>query len=172
VKRKRIVPVVAALPGKSRPNAWAPSPLATVTTALREVEPPGPTHARLNVLSAAVSAPVLAEPEVGLVPLHAPLASQEVASTADHVNDDDPPLGTEVGLADSVTVGAEVGGGDGPGVGLGVGVGVGAGVGEGEGDGGSLADCATGWSPEPLLLQAASSAAHRTGQMRDFTRPA
>jgi hypothetical protein len=106
VNRKRTVPVVAALPGKSRPKLCEPSPLLTVTIAVRVVDPPGPSQIRLNVLSGAVSAPVLAEPEVGWLPLHAPLALQDVAPVDDQFNDADPPLGTLVGVAVNVTVGA------------------------------------------------------------------
>jgi hypothetical protein len=104
VKRKRIVPLVAALPGKSRPNACAAP--ETVTATERLVLPPLPLQVRVNVFDAAVSAPVPADPEVALEPLQAPLAVHELASLDDQVRDDEPPLATEVGLAESVTVGA------------------------------------------------------------------
>ena len=52
-----------------------------------------------------MSAPVLCEPLVGLLPLHAPEAVQEVAWVEDQVNVALPPLVTEVGFAVSVTVG-------------------------------------------------------------------
>ena len=62
----------------------------------------------MNVFVAAVSALVLAEPDVGREPLQAPLAVHELASLEDHVRDDVPPLATEVGVAESVSVGAGV----------------------------------------------------------------
>ena len=104
VKRKRIVLDVAALPGKFRPKVLPPP--WTVTVAERLVEPPGPLQLSVNVLLVLVSAPVLAVPEVGFVPLHAPLAVHELASLDDQLRFALPPLGTLVGLALSVTAGA------------------------------------------------------------------
>jgi len=104
VKRKRIVPDVAALPGKSRPDvALLP---CTVTVAERLVEPPGPLQLRVKILLALVSAPVLAVPEVGCEPLHAPLAVHELASVEDQLRLELPPLGTLAGVAVTVSVGA------------------------------------------------------------------
>ena len=68
--------------------------------------PPSPVQARVNVLLAAVSAPVLAEPAVARLPDQAPLAVHDVALVEDHVNELLPPLDTLVGFAVSVTVGA------------------------------------------------------------------
>ena len=68
--------------------------------------PPSPVQARVNVLLAAVSAPVLAEPAVARLPDQAPLAAHDVALVEDHVNELLPPLATLVGLAVKVTVGA------------------------------------------------------------------
>jgi hypothetical protein len=48
---------------------------------------------------------VEAVPEVARLPLHAPEAVQDVAPAADHVRVDEPPDVTEVGLAESWTVG-------------------------------------------------------------------
>ena len=48
------------------------------------------------------------EPEVGLVPVHAPLAVQEVALVDDQVSVDELPLVTDVGLAPRETVGVRV----------------------------------------------------------------
>lgn len=98
------MPVVEALPWKSNPEIAAP-PL-TVTTAELLAEPPAPVQLKVNVLLAAVSAPLLAEPEVARLPLHAPLAVHEVASLDDHVRVVVPPLATLVGLAVNVTRGA------------------------------------------------------------------
>jgi hypothetical protein len=53
-----------------------------------------------------VSAPLDWLPEVVLVPVHAPEATQEVALAEDQVRVEDPPLVTDVGLAVSDTVGA------------------------------------------------------------------
>lgn len=58
------------------------------------------------MLLVSVSAPVLAVPEVGCVPVHAPLAVHEVASLEDQFRLLLPPLGTLVGLAEIETVGA------------------------------------------------------------------
>ncbi len=108
VKRKRTVPVVESLPPKSSPKV-APLLLpVTATDAFAAAEPPAPVQVRVNVLLGAVSAPVLAEPEVARLPLQAPLALQLVASLDDQVRFELPPLVTEVGLALSETVGAGV----------------------------------------------------------------
>jgi len=52
-----------------------------------------------------VRAPVLCVPLVGSTPLQAPDAVQELALVDVHVNDDAPPLATDVGDAVKVTVG-------------------------------------------------------------------
>ncbi|MEZ5515234.1 MAG: hypothetical protein R3F58_15340 [Steroidobacteraceae bacterium] len=80
----------------------------TDTDALAAAEPPAPLQLSVNVLLAALSAPVLAEPDVGRLPLQAPLALQLVASVDDQVRFELPPLVTELGLALIVTVGAGV----------------------------------------------------------------
>ncbi len=54
----------------------------------------------------AVSAPVLCEPLVALVPLQPPEAVHEVALVELHVTVDVPPLATDVGFAARVTVAA------------------------------------------------------------------
>lgn len=109
MKRKRTVPVVESLPPKSSPKV-APLLLpVTDTDALAAAEPPAPLQLSVNVLLAALSAPVLAEPDVGRLPLQAPLALQLVASVDDQVRFELPPLVTELGLALIVTVGAGVG---------------------------------------------------------------
>jgi hypothetical protein len=76
---------------------------ATVVVALCVL--PSPVQLSVNVLLAAVSAPVLAEPAVARLPDHAPPAVQDVAFVEDHVSELLPPLTTLVGLALSVTVG-------------------------------------------------------------------
>ena len=53
----------------------------------------------------AVSGPVAAEPDVGRLPDHAPLALQELVLAEDHVRFEEAPLGTVVGLTLSVSVG-------------------------------------------------------------------
>ena len=67
--------------------------------------PPAPEHARVKVF-AAVSAPVLAVPDVAFVPVQPPLAVQLVAFVELHVNVELPPLDTLVGETLSVSVGA------------------------------------------------------------------
>ena len=83
-------------------------PLASVTVTVVEAfrVPPSPVQASVNVLLAAVSAPVLAEPLVARLPDHAPEAVQLVALVDDHVSELLPPLVTLVGFAVKVTVGA------------------------------------------------------------------
>ena len=84
----------------------------TVTVADALALPPDPVQERVNVLvfvSAPVDCPVLLES--GLLPDHAPEATQEVALVDDQVSVDDPPLATDVGFAASDTVGAGGGGG-------------------------------------------------------------
>ncbi|HZF16518.1 MAG TPA: hypothetical protein VE046_11290 [Steroidobacteraceae bacterium] len=69
-------------------------------------EPPAPVHVSVNVLLAALNAPVLAVPESALLPDQAPLAVHAVALVDDQVSVELPPLTTLVGLAVSVTAGA------------------------------------------------------------------
>jgi len=79
----------------------------TVTVADAFCVPPAPVQDRLNVL-VLVSAPVDALPDVALAPDQPPEAVHDVAFVEDHVRVDDPPLGTESGLALIETVGAGV----------------------------------------------------------------
>jgi hypothetical protein len=81
----------------------------TVTVAEALPVPPGPVHARVNV-PVLVSAPLDWLPEVVLVPVHAPEATQEVALAEDQVSVEDPPLAIDVGLAANDTVGTGAGG--------------------------------------------------------------
>jgi uncharacterized protein (UPF0147 family) len=67
--------------------------------------PPAPVHARVNVLEV-VSVLVDSLPDVPLAPDQAPVATQELAFVDDHVRVEELPLTTEVGLAESDTVGA------------------------------------------------------------------
>jgi len=100
--------VTAAEPGKSNPKI-VPAAL-TVTVADALAVPPDPVQARENVL-VFVSAPLDWLPEVALLPDHAPEATQEVALVDDHVSVEDSPLPTEIGFAESDTVGTGGGGG-------------------------------------------------------------
>ena len=77
----------------------------TVTVAAALPVPPAPVQARVNVL-VIVSAPLDWLPEIVLVPVHAPEATQEVASVEDQVRVEDAPLVADAGLAVSDTVGA------------------------------------------------------------------
>jgi hypothetical protein len=69
--------------------------------------PPAPVQLRLNVL-VVVKAPVDWVPETALLPDQAPDAVQDVALVEDQVSVEDPPLATEVGFAETDTVGAGV----------------------------------------------------------------
>jgi len=80
-----------------------------VTVTDRLADPPLPVHASVKVLVAAVSEPLLAEPDVARPPDQAPLAVHDAALVDDQFSVLLPPLATDVGLALSVTVG--VGGG-------------------------------------------------------------
>jgi len=82
----------------------------TVTVADALCVPPGPVQEILKVL-VLLSAPVGALPEVALAPDQPPEAVHDVVSVEDHVRVDDPPLATDVGFAESDTVGT--GGGSG-----------------------------------------------------------
>src|SRR5258706_9850360 len=76
----------------------------TVTVAEALPVPPAPVQASVNV-PVLVRAPLDWLPEVVLVPVHAPEATQEVALAEDQVRVEDAPLVTDVGLAVSDTVG-------------------------------------------------------------------
>jgi hypothetical protein len=69
-------------------------------------DPPAPVQVKVNVLLAAVSAPVLADPAVARLPDQAPEAVHDVALVDDQVRVELAPLVTLIGLADKVTVGA------------------------------------------------------------------
>src|SRR5258706_10011677 len=77
----------------------------TVTVAEALPDPPGPVQERGNV-PVLVRAPLDWLPEVVLVPVHAPEATQDVASVEDQLRVEDAPLATDAGLAVSDTVGA------------------------------------------------------------------
>ena len=80
----------------------------SVTVVLACPVPPLPVQLSVNVV-AFDNAAVLALPAVAFVPDHPPEAVQDVAFVEDHVSVLVPPLATDVGDADSVTVGAGVG---------------------------------------------------------------
>ena len=77
----------------------------TLTTVDTLLVPPVPVHDKEYELGI-VSAPVLFVPLVAIAPLQLPEAVHEVALVELHVNVEALPLATEVGFADSVTVGA------------------------------------------------------------------
>jgi hypothetical protein len=77
----------------------------TVTVADALAVPPSPVHARVNVL-VIVSTPLDWLPEIALLPVHAPEATQDVASVEDQARVETPPLAIDVGLAVNDTVGA------------------------------------------------------------------
>ena len=70
--------------------------------------PPAPVQASVNTFVAAVSAALCALPAVACEPFQAPLAVQAVASADDQVKVVVAPLATDVGFADSLSVGAGV----------------------------------------------------------------
>lgn len=78
---------------------------ATATAAVAAAEPPAPLQVRVKLVPA-LSAAVAWVPLVARVPVQPPLAVQAVALVADQVSELVPPAATDVGLADSVTVGA------------------------------------------------------------------
>jgi hypothetical protein len=79
----------------------------TVTFAVATVlAPPAPVQVN-EYEPGIVRDPVLCVPLVGLVPPQLPEAVHDVALVELHVSVEAPPLATEVGLADSVTVGAD-----------------------------------------------------------------
>jgi hypothetical protein len=105
-------PAVARLPDQAplvglavKVTVGAGTELATVTVTDLLALPPLPLQLSVNVLLAAVSAPVLTEPLVARLPDHAPEAVQLVALVDDHVSELLLPLDTLVGFAVSVTVG-------------------------------------------------------------------
>lgn len=78
----------------------------TVIEAVLEMLPPVPEHVSVYELFAVGA--TLAEPEVVLLPLHAPDAVQVVTLVVLHVSVLDCPLTIDVGDADSVRVGVGV----------------------------------------------------------------
>ena len=77
----------------------------TLTTVDTLLVPPVPVHDKEYELGI-VSAPVLCVPLVVIAPLQLPEAVHEVALVELHVKVEEPPLATDVGFADRVTVGA------------------------------------------------------------------
>src|SRR5690349_217525 len=103
-----LVPPLATLVGDADSvTVGAGVAAVTETDALFCVVPPAPVQ--LSVYEVvAVSAPVLCEPEVAIEPLQPPEAVHDVAFDELHVSVLLPPLLTDVGDADSDTVGAGV----------------------------------------------------------------
>ena len=77
----------------------------TATTTASDAVPPSPLHASVNVVSA-VSAPVLSDPDVALLPLQPPDAMHEPALVLDHDNVVDVPDKMDAAAAVMSTVGA------------------------------------------------------------------
>ena len=80
------------------------APATIVTVALCVAVPPAPVHASVNVVLA-VMLVIACEPDVAFVPVHPPLAVQEVALVELHDNVAEPPEVTDVWLAERVRVG-------------------------------------------------------------------
>ena len=78
--------------------------LVTVTLVEALAPPPEPVQVSEKTLEL-VNGPLDSLPESGLLPDQAPVATQELASLDDQLSVEAPPLATEPGLADSVTVG-------------------------------------------------------------------
>ena len=80
----------------------------TVTTTDLLSDPPlAPAQVKVKVLVAELSAALVSEPAVARLPLQAPLAVHEVVLRDDQVSTVLAPLVTVVGVAVSVTVGAD-----------------------------------------------------------------
>jgi len=95
---------VATVLGIADSDTVGAAAVVTVTLTDWVAEPPGPVHVSANA-EFAVNGPVVAEPDVGLLPLQLPEALQLVASAEDHVSVDADPEATADGSAVSVTVG-------------------------------------------------------------------
>ena len=77
----------------------------TETTTTWEAIPPGPVQFSVKSF-VSLRAPVSADPAVDIAPLQPPLASQELALSADQTRVALSPTATELGVADSVIAGA------------------------------------------------------------------
>jgi hypothetical protein len=77
-----------------------------VTTAESLADPALPVQVSVKVFVDAVSAALVVDPDVGFVPLQAPLAVHDVVFSEDHCRTVVPPLATVAGVAVSVTLGA------------------------------------------------------------------
>ena len=102
-----LAPLATEVGDAERLTVGAGVAAVTETEALFCVVPPAPAQLSVKVVLA-LSAPVLADPEVVFVPLHPPDAVHDVASVDDQVNVLLAPLVTEVGDAERLTVGAGV----------------------------------------------------------------
>jgi hypothetical protein len=80
--------------------------VAIVSVAVPLPVPPAPVQLNAYCDEPAALGVTVAVPLVAFVPLHAPLAVQEVAFVLDHVRVDDCPSVIDVGLSETVTVGA------------------------------------------------------------------
>ena len=78
--------------------------VVTETLAVASRVPPAPVHDSVKLVLA-VSDATVSEPLMGFVPLHPPVAEQDVAFDALHVSTAEPPLFTDVALTLSDTVG-------------------------------------------------------------------
>jgi len=105
-----LVPPVSTVLGAAASDTVGTTGRVTATLTDCVAEPPGPVHVNANAESA-LSAPVLAVPAVGRLPLQLPDATQAVASVELQVRVAEPPETTDVGATASVTVGAGVCGG-------------------------------------------------------------
>ena len=85
-------------------GAVVSAPAITVTVIFCVAVPPAPVHASVNVVLA-VTLVIACEPDVAFVPVHPPLAVQEVALVELHDNVAEPPEVTDVGDAERVRVG-------------------------------------------------------------------
>ncbi len=105
MNRNRMSAEVVPLDGKFSP-AIGPAAAPTVTTVDADpVRPSAPAQVNVNVLTGSVSEPVAELPEVGLAPLHPPLAVHATALLLDQVSCATLPDGTEAGLAERDTTG-------------------------------------------------------------------
>jgi hypothetical protein len=104
-----LLPPLATLVGAAdKLTVGAGVGVVTETEALACAVPPAPVQLSVKVVLA-FNAPVPWVPETALLPPHPPDAVHDVALMDDQVNVLLPPLLTEVGVAEIVTVGAGVG---------------------------------------------------------------
>ena len=100
---------VVPLDGKLSPATGAVAAPTATTVEADPVRPSAPAQVNVNVLTDAVSGLVVSVPEVGLLPLHPPLAVHATALLVDQISCATLPDETEAGLAERDTTGSGAG---------------------------------------------------------------